>query len=50
MDFIDKDNLYGNDYNACALCEYTRELKLIKRLVDMADIAIQKEEMLYYQL
>lgn len=44
MDFIDKDNLYGNDYNSCALCEYTRELKLIKRLIDIADIAIQKEE------
>ena len=43
MDFIDKDNLYGNDYNACALCEYTRELNLIKRLIDIADIAIQKD-------
>lgn len=46
MDFIDKDNLYGNDYNACALCEYTRELKLIKRLIDIADVAISPKEIL----
>ncbi len=31
MGFINKRNLYGNDYNACALCEYQREIKLIKR-------------------
>ena len=37
MDFIDRESLYGNQYNACALCEYTRELELIKRLIDVAD-------------
>ncbi len=43
MKFIDKDNVYGNDYNACTLCEYVRELKLIKQLIDIADVAVQKE-------
>ncbi len=37
MDFIGKYNLYGNRYNAFALCEYPREAYLIKRLIDGAE-------------
>jgi hypothetical protein len=43
MDFIDRESLYGNQYNACALCEYTRELALIKRLIDIADEAVDAQ-------
>ena len=43
MDFIDRKNLYGNQYNACALCEYTRELELIKRLIDVAEEAVETQ-------
>lgn len=43
MDFIDREGLYGNQYNACALCEYTRELELIKRLIDVADKAVEAQ-------
>ncbi len=43
MDFIDKDNLYGNQYNAFALCEYPRELYLIKRLIDVAEQGVEKQ-------
>ncbi len=43
MEFIDKENMYGNNYNAFSLCEYTRELELIKHLIDIADEAIEKK-------
>ena len=43
MSFIDKRNLYGNDYNACALCEYQREFKLIKLLINISEKAIEKQ-------
>ena len=42
MEFIDKENLYGNQYNAFALCEYPRELELIKHLIDIADKHLEK--------
>lgn len=43
MDFIDKDNLYGDKYNAFSLCEYTRELILTKRLIDVAADGVEKQ-------
>ena len=43
MNFINKKNLYGNQYNAFALCEYPRELKLIKRLIDIAEAAVETQ-------
>ena len=43
MSFINKRNIYGNEYNACALCEYQRELKLIKRLINIAEKAIEQQ-------
>ena len=47
MDIIDKSALYGNKYNAFALCEYTRELKLIKQFIDIAENAIEKNKNCY---
>ena len=44
MNFIDKRNLYGNEYNACALCEYQREVKLIKRLINIAEKAVEQQK------
>ena len=44
MSFINKRNLYGNEYNACALCEYQREVKLIKRLINIAEKAVEQQE------
>ena len=41
MTFINKRNIYGNEYNACALCEYQRELKLIKRLISISEKAVE---------
>lgn len=43
MSFINKRGLFGNDYNACALCEYQREIKLIKRLINISEKAIEKQ-------
>lgn len=43
MTFIDKRNIYGNEYNACALCEYKRELKLTKRLINISEKAIEQQ-------
>lgn len=43
MEFIDKDNLYGDNYHACSLCEYTREIDLIKRLINVADLGVEKQ-------
>ena len=43
MEFIDKESLYGNDYNACELCEFTRELELLKCLVDVAEQAVERK-------
>ena len=42
MNIINKRNLYGNEENACALCEYQREVKLIKKLINISDSAINK--------
>lgn len=43
MEFIDKENLYGDKYKAFALCEYTKELELIKQLIDVAEDAVEKQ-------
>ena len=43
MSFINKRNLYGNEYNACALCEYQRETKLIKQLINISEKAMEKQ-------
>lgn len=43
MGFINKRDLYGNDYNACALCEYQREVKLIKHLINISEKALEKQ-------
>ena len=42
MSFINKTNLYGNEYNACALCEYQREIKLIRKLINIVEKAVEK--------
>lgn len=34
--------MYGNEWNACALCEYQREVKLIRKLINIAEKAIEK--------
>lgn len=44
MSFINKRNLYGNEYNACALCEYQREVKLIKHLINIAEKAVEQQK------
>lgn len=43
MSFINKRNLYGNEDNACALCEYQREVKLIKRLINISEKAVEQQ-------
>ena len=43
MELIDKDDLYGDKYNAFVLCEYTREMKLIKRLIEIAEAGVSKK-------
>ena len=42
MSFINKRSLYGNEYNASALCEYQREVKLIKRLIDISEKNVEQ--------
>ena len=44
MSFINKRNIYGNEYNACALCEYQREQKLIKRLINISEKAVEAQK------
>lgn len=36
-DFVDKDKLFCNDYNALFLLEYPTALKLLRRLIEIAD-------------
>lgn len=43
MSYINKRDLYGNDYNAFALCEYQREVKLIKRLINISEKAVEQQ-------
>ena len=43
MSFINKRSLYGNEYNACALYEYQREIKLLKLLINMAQKAVERQ-------
>ena len=43
MTFINKRNIYGNEHNAGALCEYQRELKLIKRLINISEKAVEQQ-------
>ena len=42
-DTIDKENLFGDEYNAFILCEYPRELELIKRLIYVTEAGIEKQ-------
>lgn len=44
MSYINKRNLFGNEYNACTLCEYQREVKLIKRLINIAEKAVDQQK------
>ena len=43
MEFIDIDNLYGDKFNAFSLCEYTRELNLTKRLINVTDRGVESK-------
>lgn len=43
MNFINKRDLYGNNNNAFALCEYQREVKLLKRLINISEKAVEKQ-------
>lgn len=40
-DIIDKESLFGDEYKAFILCEYTRELNLIKQLIHIAEEGIE---------
>lgn len=40
---IDKENLFGDEYNAFILCEYPRELELVKKLINVAEEGIEKQ-------
>lgn len=42
-DIIDKENLFIDEYKAVILCEYTRELDLIKQLIYVAEEGIEKQ-------
>lgn len=44
MIYIDKSYLYGNKENAQVLCNYQREIKLIKRLIDISEKAVNYQE------
>jgi len=43
MSFVNKRNLYCDEYNACALCEHQSELKPIKRLINISEKAIEQQ-------
>ncbi len=43
MVVIDKRKLYGNENNAFILCEYRRELQLIKKLINISERAISEQ-------
>lgn len=41
-DYINKEVLFGHDYNALSLYEHPRKLYLLKRLIEIADEAVHK--------
>ena len=43
MTFINKRNIYGNKYNAFILCEYQQEMKLIRKLINISEKAIDQQ-------
>lgn len=42
-DVLNKDELFGDKYKAFVLCEYTRELELIKKLIEVAEAGLEKQ-------
>lgn len=40
---INKDELFCDKYKAFVLCEYTRELELIKKLIEVAEAGLEKQ-------
>ena len=40
-DVLHKDELFGDKYKAFVLCEYTRELELIKKLIEVAEVGLE---------
>ena len=41
---INKRKLFCDKYNAFVLCEYTKELNLLKRLINVAEEGFEKQE------
>ena len=48
MSSVNKRNLYENEYNACVLCEYQREIKLLRPLINMVQEPIKRIEIRYF--
>lgn len=43
-DIINTEDIFGDKYNAFILCEYPRELELIKRFICVAEEGLEKQE------
>lgn len=41
-DFIERDKLLGDNYHAVVLCEYSKEVNLLKRLIEISEEAVSK--------
>jgi hypothetical protein len=44
MQFVNKRDLYCDEYKAFILCEYKKELRLIKKLINISEDAIEKQD------
>ncbi len=44
MQFVNKRDLYCDEFNAFILCEYKKELRLIKKLINISEEAIEKQD------
>ena len=44
MQFVNKRDLYCDEFKAFILCEYKKELRLIKKLINISEEAIEKQD------
>lgn len=42
-DYIYVDKLFGDNYRALVICEFTHEIDILKQLIEICDEAVDKK-------
>ncbi len=45
-DYIYVDKLFGDNYRALVICEFTHEIDILKQLIEICDEAVDKKKLI----